>query len=365
MLKSLSNQFLTLLKAGLWGSRIDDLSLFKLSTEEWEYIYEFSKAQTVDGIVFDGVLGLPEVCLPPKPILYRWAARIDAIERVNNDMRNVMSEVVNVFQKSGVQPVLLKGFGLAENYIKPEFRINGDIDLYFDNMSHFNKMNEFLISKNVKVEKGDHESVFYHYKGVEFEHHTKFIDLFNPFLKDKLNNLYKQECNKFEYLKVGEGQVLVPSYLIMQIQTNAHILKHFLGFGIGLRQFCDVAMLCSKQPKTFNGKVLLSSFESLKIDKWMNLVYSFLVNHLGLPINKLPYSIKLIKDTDWLLNEIMQGGNFGFYYQTDKNKNKVRREIKRSNSLKRILPHILKAYRYVPSEAFWYPIMKITTKIRS
>lgn len=51
---------LVLLKAGLWERKIEDLSCFPLSVDEWKRLYLLSRQQTVTGIVFQGVQYLAE-----------------------------------------------------------------------------------------------------------------------------------------------------------------------------------------------------------------------------------------------------------------------------------------------------------------
>lgn len=71
--------FLSLLRAGLWGSASycnlggsnPGSGYFPLTGEEWEIIYLLARRQTVEGLVYDGILRLPVPLLPPSPLLMR------------------------------------------------------------------------------------------------------------------------------------------------------------------------------------------------------------------------------------------------------------------------------------------------------
>lgn len=59
-MKKVQKALLVLLRAGLWESRIEDLSCFPMSAGEWKNLYLLSRQQTVTGIVFQGIQHLPE-----------------------------------------------------------------------------------------------------------------------------------------------------------------------------------------------------------------------------------------------------------------------------------------------------------------
>lgn len=59
-MKKVQKALLVLLRAGLWESKIEDLSCFPMSAGEWKNLYLLSRQQTVTGIVFQGIQHLPE-----------------------------------------------------------------------------------------------------------------------------------------------------------------------------------------------------------------------------------------------------------------------------------------------------------------
>ena len=94
-MKKVQKALLVLLRAGLWESKIEDLSCFPLSAGEWKNLYLLSRQQTVTGIVFQGIQHLPEHFLPAEELLVRWMAETDAIERKNMQMNKADEEFMN------------------------------------------------------------------------------------------------------------------------------------------------------------------------------------------------------------------------------------------------------------------------------
>ena len=90
----ITDAFLVLLKAGLWEKDLESLSCFPLTSEEWHEVYQQALCQTVSGIVYRGIIRLPDHLIPPEDILLRWVVRVDAIEQRNRHMNEVVNELV-------------------------------------------------------------------------------------------------------------------------------------------------------------------------------------------------------------------------------------------------------------------------------
>jgi len=363
--KKIKDAFFYLLKLGLWGSKNDSMQFPVLNNNEWSLIYEIAVSQTVEGLVYEGILSLPNMYYPPYEILLRWTAKIDSIERFNKKVRFTLSNLSEGLAKSNISFILLKGLGLAENYRNPLLRVSGDLDLYFTDINNYNKANSLLLTKGCIIKKGDHNSTFYTFNNVEVEHHTKMIDVYNPFLQKYIKKLIESELPKFKEIEINNRYILIPSYLISHVQANAHILKHYMGFGIGLRQICDVARLCYMKEESFDGNELKMVYSKLGLSKWTNVLHNILVKDLGLDPSKLPYAIESDYKTDSIICDILNSGNFGFhdirFRETDVTR--LKSNQKRDRIYQRVIPHIYKLMKLTPSEVFWFPLSKAYTKI--
>lgn len=121
-------QLLALLKAGLWKSSVDS-SLFEKEVN-WKEIIKLAKEQTVVGIVYDGMLTLPQELRPSRIVLLQWTNILLQLENNNLLMNEELWKLFANYETNSVSPILMKGQGLAYNYPQPLHRQCGDIDVY-------------------------------------------------------------------------------------------------------------------------------------------------------------------------------------------------------------------------------------------
>ena len=343
---------LVLLRAGLSERRVQDPSCFPLTEAEWQKVYLLSRQQTVTGIVFQGVLSLSEDLLPSEPLLVRWMAETDAIERKNRRMNEVLVSLVKMFTSIGVRPVLQKGQGVASLYEKPLWRECGDIDLYFESRQDFERASYFVRRCKLQEEKMPDQSIAYTWKGVAIEHHTRLLDLHNPFLRHYAGQLVPRYGYSHVSLGNEDGtEITVPSPVLNLLLQSLHILKHALGWGIGLRQLRDQARTCYTLHQEVDAVEVKRISLRLGLGRWHSLLHACLVNHLGLPVECLPYPDRA-SEASPLLDIIWRGGNFGQY-----NAGNLRpmvpswkRKWQTACAFRRNMGF---AFRYAPKESFW------------
>lgn len=107
-----TQQFLALLRSGLWGVSID-VSLFEENVD-WSQIMRLAKEQTVLAVTFDGIEMLPKSCRPSRNLLMSWFGLVSQIEKCNEVLNQRIVEVVGRYNAAGMFPVLLKGQGIGQ-----------------------------------------------------------------------------------------------------------------------------------------------------------------------------------------------------------------------------------------------------------
>jgi len=356
MLKTkVAKAFFVLLRAGLWNKPLDDEGCFPLSDSEWEEVFKISVQQTVQGIVFDGIQKLSSEKLPPREIHIKWFLITEKINQRNIQMNEVIAKQYAFFSKNDIYPILLKGQSLAAFYDNPLRRVSGDIDWWFQSKKDFGNANKLLSKAGIYPESTAGHSSVYWWKTFEIDNHAKLFDLHNPLCFKYLNNLKSSEKNKYIYLDINGKKVLTLSPFLHILQVNAHILKHLLSFGIGIRQFCDIARLyynyCDEMKKISQKKV----YKKLKIIKWLNILHEVLVEYIGLEENKLPFELSNSQKADRMMDEVYKSGNFGFY-----NENYYNLKLyKRKNRKRRIFTQMIKYFPYAPMEAVSFPFIHL------
>ncbi len=341
-----------LLRAGLWGQPSAALSRLSLTDEEWSLLFRTCCRQTVVGLVWQGMQFLSDAQLPPPANLVRWAAALDAVERKNRRTDNALAGLSALFSRESLHPVLQKGQGVAQFYRRPSWRESGDIDLYFSTPAAFAAATSLVRRSGADVVFRADGSAFYVWQGIEVEHHVRLVDLNNPFAYRDL--LKMERTFGFRPFVLGDGRPLcmeVPSPMLNLLLLNAHILKHAVGWGVGLRQLCDMARACWVLHGETDPGAMRWICRRMGIGRWTRLLHTFLVACLGLPTACLPYA-DTCATAQPLLDLVLRSGNFGFSRARRHGSGLPvwRRKLYTSHSFVRNVGFSL---RYAPGETFW------------
>lgn len=354
----------TLLRSGLWDRPIDDLTCFPLSDKEWKCLYKVAESQTIEALIYDGVQRLPFELLPNRELLLYWVVKVNAIEQKNVIMNACIKEQVLLFNKLGVDAILLKGQGVASYYPNELHRVCGDIDWYFHSKKDSKNVQDELSSRGVQFFSSTVDSVHYLWRSCEVEQHTKLFDVFNPFARYRLNNIvreksiFNKDLNSDEPLRYRT----LPANLNI-VQVNLHILKHLLSFGIGLRQFCDSAILYAELKGKYDEKWLFKVYSEIGILKWIYVLHDLLVEYIGLSENSLPFKRKINSSSRWMMEEILITGNFGFYDDTYTVK-QSNNTIERKNKSRKLFRSFQQYFPLAPYEAISFPVVHFMERFR-
>lgn len=342
----------SLLRAGLWERDADFSGLFPVSDEIWRSVFVQARRQTVAGIVYRGLEYLPDRFFPPEDTMIRWTAEVDKIERDSRKMDQTIHDIFTFFGRYGLHPVLLKGQGVAGMYERPLLRMPGDIDLYFPGKEENSFAEALIRKKGMCPERRPDGSTEYLWGNTEVEHHLSLLDLHSPFMRKYLKGL--ERAKGYDTLPWGAADgpdVLLPSPVLNLLLLNAHILKHAMGKGIGLRQLCDMARAYHIMRGKVDGDEIRDIYRRAGLLSWSRLLHSFLVGELGMKESDLPYREKPIP-TGALMCIVMAGGNFGQYSDGLRRK-PVSAWRSKLYTAKSFLCNLGFSCRYAPGEAFW------------
>lgn len=352
-----------LLCAGLWEKEPVDLSVFPLTDAGWRSVYRLAVRQTVTGIVYRGLHYLPDNLLPDEALMITWVAKADQIERRNMRMNAAVDLLFQQMDSRGLHPVLQKGQGVAAFYKYPLLRECGDIDIYFPTKQEMDDASELMRKRGCSVERHADGSNCYSWQGVDIEHHSHLFDICNPFLKGFLSDLV-QKHGFTTYIPDGDysENITVPSPLPNLLMLNAHLLKHVIGHGVGLRQFCDMAMAYHALSGSYSAEELRDVYRRTGLLKWSALLHTFLTEYLGLSHTDLPYTDNSDSTAGKLLQTVMEGGNFGQYADTRGNASQTKWERKMRTFLS-FLRNGKFSFAYARREAFWTSVKLIVGNI--
>lgn len=280
-----------------------------------------AKSQTVLGLVANEVLKTNSLAGlltdQDKAKLKRFVmSNLATGQMLNNALVNIVAEL----RKHGVEPVLLKGQGIAKCYPLPELRQCGDIDIYVGK-ENFAKACEVIGAMSTPEDHhGDIPSLkhFHTRIGKAFIEIHRYTDVYFPGRLDKVYQEISDEGMETGLVPLDFAGVPVmsPSIDFNVFFIFNHFWHHFIADGVGLRQICDWVRLLHVNHGKINLDYLADVLNKMKLMKEWQVFAYIAVNTLGLPSEEMPfYDPKYKKGGDKVLELIMQEGNFGYENQ--------------------------------------------------
>lgn len=285
-------QFLALLRSGLWDTSVD-VSLFSGLTV-WSEIVLLAQKQTVKGIITESVNKLPVDCQPSLELM-RELAFFASRNRLNHVIHNaILADVVCLFVENGIKPVLLKGQGMAVNYPNPALRHCGDIDLYIGS-GDFER--SISLARQWQGDAKDSMLIAKHYefgyKGVRVELHRvaelSYIPWRNSYLQ-RWTEKYLDCGSLCSYVINNHTEISLPPCQFDAVFILEHAWHHFVFLGgVGLRQICDWTLYMHRYHDKIDRLALKKDLNGLGLWKAWKLFGYIAVNYLGLPPCELPF----------------------------------------------------------------------------
>lgn len=283
------------------------------TAEEWDEIYETAKKQTLIGVAFSGVERLPVEQRPRQALLLQWFALTRKIEEQNKLVNRRAAELTMGFQKLGYRSCVLKGQGNALLYPEPLRRQSGDIDIWLDG-------DRTEIVRRARRMFGNVPFKYQHVefpclKDVEVEVHYFPMYMQNPVGNLHLQRFFRREKERqFSHrvaLPDGVGEMAMPTPDFNAVYQLTHVFIHFIIEGIGLRHFLDYFyVLRNLQPERRTEVVRM--LKKINLYGFARAVMYVERALLGLEEEYLIVPVDERRGRR-LVEEILQGGNFGRY----------------------------------------------------
>ena len=309
-------QYLELLRAGLWGKSADT-SLFQ-GEVDWKDILRIADQQTTNILVADGIATLPAYLCPKKSQIFKLAIKRTENTLMHKLLNNTINQITTALGAEGIPSVLLKGQGVAQNYRIPESRMCGDIDLYVGN-ENFPKAYSILekiegikmpatseCDFHILAELGD----------TVIELHRKTCLLFGrntnaSWEKWTHESIFEQENGLPTWQNNGQ-EIKLPSPTYNALYILHHAARHMMSEGIGFRHICDWTMFLYRHHQEIDQTQLEQKLKEYRMDiPWKE--FSILAHKLlGLPTEYIPlYPAEDSSKTETLARHIFESGNFG------------------------------------------------------
>lgn len=338
---------------------------------EWMQLYELAKKQSLVGICFAGVQKTlsnsplkGEDWDMPEQLYLQWMGMAAKIQQMNETLNRQCAELQARLSADGLKFCIVKGQTNAVNYTQlSALRQPGDIDVWVD--ADRTTLAKYVQSVAPTDEISDTHIQFHIFKDTEVELHYCLTKLANPFKNRLLKRWLKEQkaSQMSNQIVFGEGHLYSPTTEFNMVYQMLHIYKHLFGEGIGLRQLMDyyfVLKTLTNSPfhSTSSGQVPGEDFEcvqktisDLGLTRFAEGLMWVMQHVFGLSMINVPW-IPNEREGRFLLDEIMQGGNFG------KQDTRFVRSADDSH-LKRYLQLLYSKLRFInhfPVDAFWISV---------
>ena len=349
----------------------------KMHLNEWREMFRIAKKQAITGFIGSALKNIGGDVLIEKDVksqdaftdlVMEWMGEVVKIARRNQKVNNdVIDEFINLESK-GLQCCLLKGQGNALMYPNHDSRTSGDIDVWVRFKDTVNT--DGNIRKIIKMAKEvqPNSKASYHHidipdincTPVEAHYRPQFLFSYwhNKHLQEYFNKHSDEQFNN--KVKFGDKEISVPTPEFNIVFQLSHIYNHLFHEGIGLRQIIDYYYVLKASPhpspEERETKSLRKDYARLlnKVGLYhiTRAIMWILVNLFGMP------SEWLIVEPDekrgrFVLNEILQGGNFG---KSDKRYHFSNSAF--GKNLQR-LQRDCRLLSYFPSEALSEPVFRL------
>ena len=270
---------LTLLRNAIFN-RNDALSV----APDWSELMRQARIHGVEPLVYDAALRLPAHQQPDKALatqmkqvcLYRMQQQTIWLPRIK--------AAAEALRKAGIEPVLLKGFGLAELYPKPYLRSWSDADIWvgvknyhagckalreaFPEAIHHDEEYEEL--KHYGIVFPDGNAIELHRVAMDFptkaeEAHWQTLEVpaMAAAVNDERCRLSIPPARSPQETSRGNCQLAVPSEPFNLLFVFLHAWEHFCSTGMPLKQVVDIALLVQRDYEP------LSSDDKARYDRYL------------------------------------------------------------------------------------------------
>ena len=283
MSDSVWNTFLALLRAGLWER---DLQLPAApDADGWEQLLALGRGQAVMGLLLRSLAHLPAGQRPPEafpPVLQAWE---EAFSRANARYARVQETLLAQLAAAGLHPVAQKGSEAAKYYADPSVRQVGDIDLYLPE-GEFQRARALFPDVRIASD----GAVVFAIDGVTVELHPRYYDI---------------HLTPAKLPAVGSpcGEILL---------LSSHIFKHAMGFGLGCKQLCDLALALTRLDGKYDKKELREALHCAGLLRWHRLLCSLLVADFDLDQNCCLDDFRPV-DSEKLRRIVRSSGHFSHH----------------------------------------------------
>lgn len=283
---------------------------------QWDCVMYAFEQHALLGVVADAIMSLPESDRPNMGMQMKMLKHVGRLAQAHHRFDQTVCMIFEALTSKGLHPVLLKGQGLATLYPKQHTRSCGDIDLYLhpEEFEQGARIIFDLCGDDRDVIVGDRRIVHHveaNYGDIHIEIHFLPGTSIYESNRDEYERWMTEQFRKTDSVIINAREIAVPNHHANVIYVFCHLLRHFMGSGIGVRQFVDLILLIRSQP--IDVKALERDLRRFHLVEPWQTIGGVLVYQLGMKKEDFPLWDE--ERAEYLqgknLKFIVSGGNFG------------------------------------------------------
>lgn len=279
---------------------------------KWAPIVRAIEDHRLQSLMVEPLLSLPVGLQPSADVTGRFTQIMAMNMQKHSQLNADINTVYGLLEANGFHPILMKGQANATLYPKPLLRMTGDVDTY---IGTGNKAATDLIMNQLpgcKLLEGSEKHTQVIYGKTEFEIHLYAEKLEYPQHDGPYQQLVDEYFSHPDTITVGNGQVQTVPQQFLPLYLFNHLWHHMRGGGVGLRQFCDLAMALHRVHGKIDLARLQSDLKAVGLWREWQIAGGMVVNLLGLPQDEFPFYKEIGMKKVWAFSEmVITDGNFG------------------------------------------------------
>lgn len=345
--------FFKLLQSGALGidNRMEPMSPWK-----WEQLYKLALLHGVAAIIADGIKRHDNDfhMTIPDDLKKKWEKTVRDIEQANEETNRSLGQLMTIFNKNQLRPILLKGQYMTECYPDKMHRTPGDADIYFPFAPQAKKANEWAIKNGSDIDKSEKGIIKYKWQGMSIDHHHHMMTLTNKWLNIKLQHIIDSEikCCDSTYYHIGDTKVEVLSPTLDLLLMILRSSRYLLNDGISLKQIVDTALFLRHRGHLVDYVKLEDWISTLSLGKMASLQVSMLIQLLGMSEDEFPFARPSSQGIGNIFNDLfIITGKYAddWYFSQGKN---IFVRATNSGAMMWHIKHSASFFKYYPQEAF-------------
>lgn len=298
--------FLSLVRLGI-GHECDGIPAHQV---DWQVIEALAAEQGLSAVVVDGVDKLPLESRPPKPVLLQWIGEtLQGYEYRYGQYRKAIAEMASFYNKHGFRMMVLKGYACSLDWPRPDHRPCGDIDLWL--FGHQKEADAALAArfkkfKGFRIDNSHHHHSVFDWRDFMVENHYDFVNVHARRSSRELEKVFKElGRDDSHFVELGGEKVYLPSPDLHALFLMRHLVAHFTGASISLRQVLDWAFFVKAHTKEIDWEWLVEILDKYHMKEFYNSINAICVEDLGFDSSIFPYVQFDPKLKEKVLNDIL------------------------------------------------------------